>query len=160
VAWHAFVPDRVGDRPAALHKYAHGASAHLECVMNGTFLIAPGAIWGHVELPPCVQRAARWSALYSTYGNWLFTTLGAAMGTAAANPTLSQGHSGRPWQEKVAGTGFRSISYSILVALVLILWGLGRSRSMPATAVAARDDNRVVPSPISSSTTVHDVNGA
>jgi hydroxylaminobenzene mutase len=128
--------------------------------MNGTFLIAPGAIWGHVELPPCVQRAARWSALYSTYGNWLFTTLGAAMGTAAANPTLSQGHSGRPWQEKVAGTGFRSISYSILVALVLILWGLGRSQSMPATAVAARDDNRVVSSPISSWTTVHDVNGA
>jgi hypothetical protein len=26
-------------------------SAHLEGVMNGTFLIALGAVWGHVELP-------------------------------------------------------------------------------------------------------------
>jgi len=98
-------------------------SAHLEGVMNGTFLIALGAIWGHVELPPRVEQAARWTALFGTYGNWLFTTLGAAMGTAAANPILSQGHHGKPWQEKVAGTGFRSIAYSILIAVVLILWG-------------------------------------
>ena len=78
-------------------------SAHLEGVMNGTFLIALGAIWGHVEFPPRVEKAARWSALYGTYGNWLFTTLGAAMGTAAANPILSQGHHGKPWQERVRG---------------------------------------------------------
>jgi (hydroxyamino)benzene mutase len=130
-------------------------SAHLEGVMNGTFLIALGAIWGHVELPPRVEKAARWSALYGTYGNWLFTTLGAAMGTAAANPILSQGHHGKPWQERVAGAGFRSISYSILVAVVLILWGLGRRRSVPATAVVARDDSRLAASPISS-LTVHE----
>ena len=104
-------------------------SAHLEGVMNGTFLIALGAIWGHIEFPPRVEKAARLSALYGTYGNWLFTTLGAAMGTAAANPILSQGHHGKPWQERVAGAGFRSIAYSILVAVVLILWGLGRRRS-------------------------------
>jgi hypothetical protein len=36
-------------------------SAHLEGVMNGTFLIALGAIWGHVELSPRVEKAARWS---------------------------------------------------------------------------------------------------
>jgi (hydroxyamino)benzene mutase len=34
-------------------------SAHLEGVMNGTFLIALGAIWGHVELSPRVEKAAR-----------------------------------------------------------------------------------------------------
>ena len=103
-------------------------SAHLEGVMNGTFLIALGAIWGHVHLPPPVERVARSTALFGTYGNWLFTALGAAMGTAAANPILSQGHHGKPWQEKVAGAGFRSIAYSILIAVVLILCGLtGRS---------------------------------
>ncbi len=101
-------------------------SAHLEGVMNGTFLIALGAVWGHVELPPRVERAARWTALFGTYGNWFFTALGAAMGTAAANPILSQGHQGRPWQEKLAGAGFRSIAYSILAAVVLILCGLTR----------------------------------
>ena len=101
-------------------------SAHLEGVMNGTFLIALGAIWGHVELPQPVERVARWSALFGTYGNWFFTALGAAMGTAAANPILSQGHHGKPWQEKVAATGFRSIAYSILLAVVLVLLGLAR----------------------------------
>jgi hydroxylaminobenzene mutase len=99
---------------------------------------------------------ARWSALYGTYSNWLFTTLGAAMGTAAANPILSQGHHGKPWQERVAGVGFRSMAYAILVAVVLILWGLGRRRPVPATAVAARDDDRSVASPDSSLTIVHE----
>ena len=112
-------------------------SAHLEGVMNGTFLIALGAIWGNVELPPRVAAAARWAALYGTYGNWLFTTFGAAFGTAAHNPILSEGHHGKPWQERVAGAGFRSMAYSILVAVVLILFGLGRRKSSQDTSVAS-----------------------
>jgi (hydroxyamino)benzene mutase len=113
-------------------------SAHLEGVMNGMFLTVLGAIWGHIDFPPRVEKAARWLALYGTYGNWLFTTLGAAMGTAAANPTLSLGYHGKPWQERVAGAGFRSVAYSILVAVVLIVFGLGRRRSVPvATGLSA-----------------------
>ena len=103
VAWDVFVFDRVSDGP-------DGAALH------------------HVELPPRVEKAARWSALYGTYGNWLFTTLGAAMGTAAANPILSQGHHGKPWQERVAGAGFRSVTIAIFSAVALILCGLGRRR--------------------------------
>jgi (hydroxyamino)benzene mutase len=114
-------------------------SAHLEGVMNGTFLIGLGAIWGHVELPPRVEQAARWTALYGTYGNWLFTTLGAAFGTAAANPILSEGHHGKPWQEKVAGLGFRSMRNSILAAVVLVLWGLSRRRSSQDISVTSPD---------------------
>ncbi|OBF38683.1 hydrogenase [Mycobacterium sp. ACS1612] len=104
-------------------------SAHLEGVMNGTFLIAVGAIWGHVKLSPNAARVARWTLLFGTYGNWFFTALGAALGTAAANPILSQGHRGKPWQEKVAGAGFRSIAYSILVSTVMIARGLSRRTS-------------------------------
>ena len=125
-------------------------SAHLQGVLNGTFLIALGAIWEHLELPPRAEKVARLSALYGTYGNWLFTALGAAMGTAAANPILSQGHHGKPWQERAAGLGFRSIAYSILIAVVLILWGLGRRRTVPAAAVTVQDDDRSVASPDSS----------
>src|SRR5262249_9148804 len=102
-------------------------------------------------------KVARWSALYGPYGNWLFTTLAAAMVTAAANPILSQGHHGKPWQERVAGEGFRSVAYAILVAVVLILWGLGHRRPVPATAVAARDDDTSVASPDSSLTIVRGV---
>lgn len=112
-------------------------SAHLEGVMNGTFLIALGGVWGHVELPPRVERAVRCTALYGTYGNWLFTTLGAALGTAAANPTLSQGHHGKPWQEHIVLFGFRSMRYAFLTSVVLILWGLRRRESPRHPAVTA-----------------------
>lgn len=114
-------------------------SAHLEGVMNGTFLIAVGAIWGHVELSPRVEKAARWTALYGAYGNWLFTTVGAALGTAAANPTLSRGHHGKPSQERLVGAGFRSIAYSILIAVMLLLWGLTRRKPLQNNAVGSHD---------------------
>ena len=114
-------------------------SAHLEGVMNGTFLIALGAIWGNVELPPRVKQAAQWTALYGTYGNWLFTTLSAALGTAAEHPIFSEGHHGKPWQERIAGVGTRTITLSILVAVVLILWGLGRGKSLQDTSVRSPD---------------------
>lgn len=104
-------------------------SAHLEGVMNGTFLIALGAVWGQIELPSRVEQAARWTALYGTYGNWLFTTLGAALGTAAANPTLSQGHHGTPSQERLVLFGFRSMRYAFLLSVFLILCGLTRKQA-------------------------------
>ncbi|WP_232070676.1 hydrogenase [Mycobacterium lacus] len=108
-------------------------SAHLEGVMNGTFLIALGAVWDNVALPPRLARVARRTVIFGTYGNWFFTMLGAAFGTAAANPTLSQGNHGKLWQERVVETGFRSIAYSIVVALVFIVLGLGRRMSLHDT---------------------------
>jgi hydroxylaminobenzene mutase len=106
-----------------------GVSAHLEGVMNGTLLTVLGAIWGNVELPSRVNTAARWTALYGTYGNWLFTTLGASFGTAAANPIASAGHTGEPWREKLVGAGFLSIAVSIIASAVLTLVGLIRKPS-------------------------------
>jgi (hydroxyamino)benzene mutase len=124
-------------------------SAHLEGVMNGTFLMALGAIWGDVELPRPVEQAARWTALYGTYGNWLFTTLGAAMGTAVANPILSQGHVGKPWQERVVGLGFKSMRYAFLTSVVLVVWGLGRRRAVQDTP-----EDTAVESPVASGDSV------
>jgi (hydroxyamino)benzene mutase len=47
-----------------------GFAAHLEGVMNGTFLVALGAVWAEVTLSPRLKAAAYWSALYGTYANW------------------------------------------------------------------------------------------
>jgi hydroxylaminobenzene mutase len=68
-----------------------GLAAHLEGVMNGTFLVALGAIWSEVKLPPAPKAIAYWSALYGTYVNWLVTTLAAVFGTAAPFSNLSSG---------------------------------------------------------------------
>jgi hydroxylaminobenzene mutase len=41
-----------------------GLAAHLEGVMNGTFLVALGAIWTEVRLSPIPKATAYWTALY------------------------------------------------------------------------------------------------
>ena len=46
-----------------------GLSAHLEGLMNGTFLVALGAIWSEVILPQPARATAFWGTLYATYGN-------------------------------------------------------------------------------------------
>jgi hydroxylaminobenzene mutase len=106
-----------------------GVAAHLEGVMNGIFLVALGAIWTEVKLPPPAETAAYWTALYGTYANWLTTTLAAMFGTAAANPISAAGHHGQPWQENLVAAGFLSVAVSIIAASLLVLWGLRRRSS-------------------------------
>src|ERR1700693_5939772 len=101
-----------------------GLAAHLEGVMNGTFLIALGAIWTEVRLPRTVKAVAYWTALYGTYVNWLVTMLAAVFGTAALSPITGAGHIGQPWQERLVTGGFMSVGVVIVAFTVLALWGL------------------------------------
>ena len=104
-----------------------GLAAHLEGVMNGTFLVALGAVWAEVRLSPRLKAAAYWSALYGTYANWAFTTVAAIFGTAALSPITAVGHSGQPWQEDVVTFGFISVGIMIVACSILVLWGLRRT---------------------------------
>jgi hydroxylaminobenzene mutase len=99
-------------------------AAHLEGVMNGTFLVAVGAVWGEVRLSAPARAIAYWAMLYGTYGNWLVTTLAATFGTAALSPLTGAGHSGQPWQELLVTVGFMSVGVAIVASSVLVLWGL------------------------------------
>jgi len=101
-----------------------GLAAHLEGVMNGTFLIALGAIWNEVRLSRVGKVAASGTLLYGTYGNWLTTMLAAIFGTAANTPIAAAGHSGRPWQERFIAAGFLSVAIAMVASAVLVLWGL------------------------------------
>jgi len=101
-----------------------GLAAHLEGVMNGTFLIAVGAIWTNVKLPPRATSVAYWTLLYGTYANWLMTLLAAAFGTAALSPITGAGHSGLPWQESFVMAGLMSVGIAIVLSCVLMAWGL------------------------------------
>lgn len=108
-----------------------GLAAHLEGVMNGTFLVALGAIWKEIRVSARLKATAYWSALYATYGNWVITSLAAMFGTAAMTPLTAMGHRGRPWQEHIVTFGFASLGIAIVVALILILWGLRRNARLP-----------------------------
>jgi len=104
-------------------------AAHLEGVMNGTFLLAVGAIWGEVRLSPRAGAIAYWALLCGTYGNWAVTTLAASLGTAALSPITGMAQSAPPWQEYLVTGGFTAIGIAIITAAVLLIWGL---RSRPA----------------------------
>jgi (hydroxyamino)benzene mutase len=106
-----------------------GLAAHLEGVMNGTFLVAMGAVWNEVRLPRLTKAIAYWSVLYGTYVNWLVTALAATLGTAALSPITGAGHSGQPWQESLVTAGFLSVGIAIVASSVLVLWGL-RARAL------------------------------
>lgn len=101
-----------------------GLAAHLEGVMNGTFLVALGAVWNEVRLSPRTKRFTFWIALYGTYGNWFVTSLAAVFGTAALSPITGAGHSGLPWQETAVTLGFQTVGITIVATSVLVLWGL------------------------------------
>jgi hydroxylaminobenzene mutase len=119
------------------HKYANprmGLAAHLEGVMNGTFLLALGAIWTEVRLSSRLKSAAYWTALYGTYVNWVVTSLAAIFGTAAMSPITGAGHSGEQWQEGLVTFGFMSVGPAIVACAVLVLWGLRRNAVVGAPA--------------------------
>lgn len=101
-----------------------GLAAHLEGVMNGTFLIALSAIWPEVRLSPPAKTIAYWLVLYGAYANWLVTSLAAAFGTGALSPITAAGRSGQPWQESFVKFAFFSVAIAIVTASVLVLRGL------------------------------------
>jgi hydroxylaminobenzene mutase len=109
------------------HRFSNmrmGLAAHLEGVMNGTFLLALGAVWAHVTLPPSVKTATYWITLYATYANWLMTTLAAVFGTGALSPITAPGYKGQPWQESFVTVGFMTVGLAYVASSVLMLWGL------------------------------------
>jgi hydroxylaminobenzene mutase len=103
-----------------------GLAAHLEGVMNGTFLVALGAVWIEVRLSPPAKAIAFWTALYGTYGNWATTTLAAIFGTSSLSPLTGTSQGGQPWQEMVVTIGFLTVGVAIVAFAVLVLWGLRR----------------------------------
>lgn len=105
-----------------------GLAAHLEGLMNGTFLLALGAAWSQVRLSPRASSVAYWTALFGTYGNWAVTILAAAFGTSAMTPLAGAGHSGQRWQEALVTAGFVSIGIAVLTASIILLYGFRRQR--------------------------------
>lgn len=104
-----------------------GLAAHLEGVMNGTFLIALGAVWAEVRLSLKLKSAAYWLALYGAYVNWATTALAAAWGVGALSPITGAGHHALAWQETFVTAVFMSVGLAIVGSSVLVLWGLRRS---------------------------------
>jgi (hydroxyamino)benzene mutase len=105
-----------------------GLAAHLEGVMNGTFVIALGAVWNEVLLPRRWKAAAYWGVLYGTYANWAVTTLAAIFGAVAMSPITAAGReAAAAWKESLVTVGFLSVGIVMIAAVLLVLIGLRRN---------------------------------
>jgi (hydroxyamino)benzene mutase len=125
-----------------------GLAAHLEGVMNGTFLIALGAVWMEVRLPLKLKAVAYWSALYGAYVNWVATALAAAWGVGALSPITGAGHHALPWQETFVTAMFMSVGLAIVGSAVLVLWGLRRGSEVNLTTETRRHGGTQQDSPL------------
>lgn len=100
-----------------------GLAAHLEGLMNGTFLLALGAAWVDVRLSERSQRMAFAAAVFGGYGNWGVTTLAAMLGTTAMTPIAGAGYEGSRLQEALVTSGFVAVGVLMLTMAAILLQG-------------------------------------
>jgi len=101
-----------------------GLAAHLEGVMNGTFLVVAGFLWNELKITDTWRKWLVITLLYGTFANWLFTVFSAVMGTSKINPLSGAGFQGTALQENIISAGFVSVGLTMVFALGVIVYGL------------------------------------
>ena len=107
-----------------------GVSAHLEGVLNGSFLLILGLLWKELRFTPKIAAATFWTALYGTYMNWAFTLIGGILGTSRFTPVAGAGFTAVAWQETFVAAALISLTGSMVICGLLVLWGLS-GNSLP-----------------------------
>lgn len=145
LAWHGIALFLLGLLTGlvqqSLHNPRMGLAAHLEGVMNGTFLLALAAAWPKLRLSDRLSAVVYRTVLLGTYGNWAVTMLAALLGTAAMTPIASAGFGAAQWQESLITFGFVLVGLAILVASGVLLVGFSsrapRAHAGPAPTLVA-----------------------
>ena len=114
-----------------------GLAAHLEGVMNGTFLLALSAAWPRLRLSPGLSSLAYRAVLVGTYGNWAVTLAAAILGTAAMTPIASAGFRAAQWQESIITVGFVLVGVAMLGAAGILLLGFRAHRDPQGPGASA-----------------------
>ncbi|PSL43849.1 hydroxylaminobenzene mutase [Chitinophaga niastensis] len=99
-------------------------AAHLEGVMNGTFLVVAGLIWNDLKISEPLKKITCWSLVYGTFVNWFITLLAAHLGTSKMTPITGQGYTGTMFHENIVTVGFISVGLTMVFSLVVIVYGL------------------------------------
>ena len=102
-----------------------GLSAHLIGLMQGTFLIATGALWPKLQLTRATSLVGFWLVVYGFFAAWAINVLAAVWGAGSGMLPNAAGQAhGSALQEGVIAIGLRTAAVSQIAALILILWGL------------------------------------
>ena len=102
-----------------------GLSSHLEGTMNGMLLIIIGLIWPKITLANKLYRWCFRLSLFGTFTNWLTTLLASMWGAGSEMmPIVGGGLQGTLLQESIIKFGLISLSISMLVVCLILLWGM------------------------------------
>jgi hydroxylaminobenzene mutase len=101
-----------------------GLAAHLEGVMNGTFLVVAGFVWNELKISIGLKKILFCTLLYGTFVNWLSTLLAAIFGTSKTTPLAGAGYVGTALQENIVTAGLISIALAMVFSLAVIIYGL------------------------------------
>lgn len=101
-----------------------GLAAHMEGVMNGTFLIVAGFVWNELILSSRMKKVLFWTLTYGTFVNWVFTLLSAIFGTSKMSPIAGAGYTGSEMQEAFVSAGLASVGLTMVFALKVMVYGM------------------------------------
>jgi (hydroxyamino)benzene mutase len=102
-----------------------GLSVHTLSALQGVILLALGLVWPRLTLGATPSRIAFWLLIYSTFATLVPYVLAAVWGAGNATIPLAAGAArGTAVQETVIKIVLYPAAPTVLISLVLILWGL------------------------------------
>ncbi|MEY4929775.1 MAG: hypothetical protein RI909_499 [Bacteroidota bacterium] len=101
-----------------------GLAAHLEGVMNGTFLVVAGFVWKELKITATLRKILFWTLIYGTFVNWLSTLLSAILGTSQMTPIAGAGYTGTTLSENLVSCGLATVGLTMVFSLAVMVYGL------------------------------------
>lgn len=102
-----------------------GLSVHLLGIMQGIFLMVTGLLWPRLKLQRVMSRAAFCLIIYGCFAAWTSNVLAAVWGAGNSMLPLAAGPArGSALQAAAITIGLRSAAVSLILAVILVLWGL------------------------------------
>lgn len=95
--------------------------AHTGTLLTGTFIVALGSAWKHLEISGRLERATVWTLVASSWGVSVALVFAAIFATSRSTPIMGAGHAGAAWAEMISDVSLTVSSVGVLIAVVLIV---------------------------------------
>jgi (hydroxyamino)benzene mutase len=102
-----------------------GLSTHLLGILQGIFLVVLGLLWPKLTLSRTGSSLAFWLAIYGCFAAWAANLLAAIWGAGNTMLPIAAGRAhGTILQERLISVGLRTAALSLIMLLLLLLWGV------------------------------------
>jgi (hydroxyamino)benzene mutase len=101
-----------------------GLSAHLEGLMNGTFLIVAGFVWNELKISETLKKIVYGTLVFGTFANWIFTLMASFFGTSQTTPIAGAGFMGSTIEENLVTAGLVAVGLTMVFSASVMAYGL------------------------------------